>query len=496
MKKIIFTLLLAIVSSGWAKGEELCSVSVPVHESQNFIRFNGNYTTLPYPCGEGEDCPDCMTLAFQTGEKTYYYADLTSTDIDYYKLDKIFHFQYITELCSPFTQGSYNYITRLTTNNYFPEGLTRKGIIFITGKIANTDLKQFPTCNDGDSCPPVLLLQLTTDNNIYYIGTRDSVIGAQLDRIKKTLPTDCEMPATLTGTLYAYGNYNYIAISSISALGDIQPKKKAPRLNSLCDKWYIAKISNAMGPQEEIHTVYAYLGTDTIIGTQKYVRLFEAGRYKGALREGGNSDIYYIPNGSAHEYLLYNFNANVGDTLSNLWYGGNAEQCPNGYNATVLSISEGTPRVFTVEVEYIHSDSKGDYISPWLVYWTEGVGLSDGPAGQICPGPDCACSCGQVVLCASINGEHIYTSDMGKKYGCEYNYDPYLTPDDTIPLYLVKDGPGTSTVDPADPNLIYAVLRTNMLIIRDFSGAEIYCTLVNTSKAADSPHHARRVRLQ
>ena len=142
------------------------------------------------------------------------------------------------------------------------------------------------------------------------------------------------------------------------------------------------------------------------------------------MREGTNRDIYYIPSSSAHEYLLYNFNANVGDTLSNLWYGGSAERCPNGYNATVLSISEETPKVFTVEVEYILSDSDGDHIIPWLVYWTEGVGLSDGPVGQFCPGPDCACSCGQVVLCAYKNGEHIYTSEWGEQYGCEYNSIP------------------------------------------------------------------------
>ena len=338
----------------------------------------------------------------------------------------------------------------------------------------------FP-CEPDELCPPCLTIVLVTSDKTYYLVTDDGQLIEYLD----TIPLGTK--ATVSGIPFEHGSYDYIQVSHIET-------DRTSQLPSLCDEWNIAKISNTFGPQDVIHTVKAALSTDTIIGTQKYVKLFEAGRYKGALREGANSDIYYIPSGSAHEYLLYNFNANVGDTLSNLWYGGSAEQCPNGYNATVLSISEETPRVFTVEVEYIISDSDGDHIIPWQVYWTEGVGLSDGPAGQICPGPACECSCGQVVLCAYKNGEHIYTSDLGKKYGCEYNYDPYLTPEDTIPLFI-KDNPSTSTVDPADPNLIYAVLRNDMLIIRDFTGAEIFLTL-SRNGSLFSPRRARRVQAQ
>ncbi len=400
-------------------------------------------------------------------------------------------------------------------------------------------------------------------------------------------------------------------------------KTQEVKLNSLCDEWNIAKIFGSTSLHEEIHTVKATLGADTIIESLRYAKLFEEGIYKGALREGLYRDIYYIPGGSTHEYLLYKFNANVGDTLSNLWTGGSTEWFPNGHNATVLSISEGTPKVFTVEVEYILSDSDGDHIHPGLVDWTEGVGMSDGPVGMPCTAPYCACSCGQVVLCAYKNGEHIYTSDLGKKYGCEYNYSAEkekekligtwqiyketlsgneyneqgeleyrtITQDvndnytynfddstlllvcptcfnfpkhyiltkldltkwnlwvediftiqnepnstykygqstitihqlsgnlmewefisydenkgpttyyqylkrldtqghDTIPLF-VKDGPGTSTIDPVDPNLIYALLQGELLTIKDFSGAEIYCTLVNTTIPSNSPHHVR-----
>ncbi len=259
---------------------------------------------------------------------------------------------------------------------------------------------------------------------------------------------------------------------------------------SLCDTWNVMEVGLVTSPEEIYHTVTQRLTKDTIIAYPKYynfrpyARLEENGKYKGAMREEGSGVIYYIPAGSTHEYLLYKFNAKVGDRLTNLWYGGDPERCPNGYKATVLSISDETPRVFTVEVEYIISDSDGEHIIPWTIYWTEGVGLSDGPAGQSCPGPDCACSCGHVVLCAYKNGEQVYVSEMGEKYGCEYNYDPFA-PSDTIPLYtFTGDDPGSSTVDPVDPNQVVAMLKGDELTIKESSGETITYQLSNTSASS------------
>ena len=300
-------------------------------------------------------------------------------------------------------------------------------------------------------CPECITLILRANNIQYYLTSDDNDMMARLNALESQLPLG---RADISGFSYQSSGYHYINVQSI----DTDPSPM--RLRSLCDEWNIAQISNAMGPQEVIHTVKAVLGTDTTVW-ERYVKLTEAGVYKGAMREGNNGDVYYIPAGSTHEYLLYDFHANAGDRLSNLWYGGRQEWCPNGYNATVLSISEGTSRVFTVEVEYVYSDSDGDHTEPWLVYWTEGVGLSDGPAGQPCPGPHCACSCGQVVLCAYKNGEHIYTSDLGEQYGCVYNYDPYSN---TIPVY-------SYTGDAAAP-AAQKILRDGELLI--VKGEKVY----------------------
>ena len=97
-----------------------------------------------------------------------------------------------------------------------------------------------------------------------------------------------------------------------------------------------------------------------------------------------------------------------------------------------------------------------------------------------------------------------YTIRTLTKYALEWEYKKYILGDDkeptvyresfrrlnyedssdTIQLYI-KDNPGSSTVDPADPNLIYAVLEGEMLIIRDYTGAEIYLSLTNNGSSSN-----------
>ena len=197
------------------------------------------------------------------------------------------------------------------------------------------------------------------------------------------------------------------------------------------------------------------------------------------MREEGYGKIYYIPAGSTHEYLLYNFNAKVGDRLTNLWFGGPAKEYPNGLNATITEISNTSPRVFTLAAELVHAES--DAIDTVLVFWTEGVGMETGPVGMDCF--YCACSCGQLVLCAYKNGEQVYVSDMGEQYGCVYNYDPYA-PSDTIPLFsYTGDDPGSSTVDPVDPNQVVATLQGDQLTIHEHSGVDVTYTLRHNAPA-------------
>lgn len=255
------------------------------------------------------------------------------------------------------------------------------------------------------------------------------------------------------------------------------------RLPSLCDTWNVMVVENATcGDCEEYHTYRHYLTTDTIIGERRYGKLLVEGKYEGALREGDNKNIYCVPAGTTHEYLLYDFNAKAGDRLENVWLGGSPADSPDGYVLTVDSVSETTPRVYSLHAEIRYGDEETD---TWYVWWVEGVGLSDGPIGaKRCLG--CADSRGYAVLCAYKDRKQVYTSEIAEEFGCYY--DSNAQPVDTVPLYTrVNDGPGSSTVDPVDPNEIVATLKVDNLTIREYINEEISYSLSKVSASSQAP---------
>ena len=346
-------------------------------------------------------------------------------------------------------------------------------------------------CEEGEECPPCVTPAIVTSDKTYYLSSSNQEVRDFLDHMG-TAPIPfiySPLQARASGTPYTQGSFDFLVVSNINELYVQYFSDELTRIPSLCDEWNVLSHSMPLGPEyESFKTLHFRLTSDTIINETRYVKLEQDGQYNGAIREGENGKIYFIPAGSAHEYLLYAFNAKVGDRLSNLWVGGQAEECPNGYNATVLSISEEMPRVFTVEVEFVSSNSQEEYIDTWPVSWAEGIGLSDGPIGQPC-GPYCLCDCEHMVTCAYKNGEQIYTSDFGEQYGCEYNYDPFA-PVDTIPLF-VQDDPGSSTVDPVDPNQLVATLKGDQLTIHENMGTDITYTLQRNAPAqAPAIHNA------
>ena len=253
------------------------------------------------------------------------------------------------------------------------------------------------------------------------------------------------------------------------------------QINSLCDQWNVLEISNVTcGYCEEYRTYNFHLTTDTVIGGLLYSQLIKDGAYKGALREGNNRDIYCVPAGCSQEYLLYAFNAQVGDSLKNIWVGGYSSWIPDVRSAIVSEIKQTTPRTIELEVHYYEAPDAYEESIRNLT-WIEGIGMPFGPMGAECSVFNgCGDSKAKLLLCAYKNGEQVYTSDMGEQYGCEYNYNPYTTPTDTIPLYA-QDDSGSSTVDPVDPNQVVATLKGNELTVKEFSGKTIHYRLTNTS---------------
>jgi len=225
------------------------------------------------------------------------------------------------------------------------------------------------------------------------------------------------------------------------------------KLPSLCDEWNI--LGNAYWDGFYHYQSFTQeLTTDTIINNNRYVRIEQNGVYLGALREDDNKTIYFVLTNSDHEYTLYNFNAHVGEKLSNLWCGGPAEQHPKGYNATVKDISDGIPRIFTIEVQISENET-------WNIYWTEGIGMSNGPIGEECF--YCTGDYSQKLLCAYDNGEQVYVSAEGEEYGCQYSSEPVF-----IDLYRVSglnEWDGITGITQASRDTLNLISRDEMIAV-------------------------------
>lgn len=341
----------------------------------------------------------------------------------------------------------------------------------------------FP-CEGEEPCPTCLTIALVTDAKTYYLSTSDAQMQAQLDELEMQLP----LRATISGTPFVNGSFDFIKVLSVSVDNSLLP--------SLCDEWNVLEISNVTcGYCEEYRTYNFHLTTDTVIGGLLYSQLIKDGAYKGALREGNNRDIYCVPAGCSQEYLLYAFNAQVGDSLKNIWVGGYSSWIPDVRSAIVSEIKQTTPRTIELEVHYYEAPDAYEESIRNLT-WIEGIGMPSGPMGAECSVFNgCADSKAKLLLCAYKNGEQVYVSEMGEQYGCEYNYNPNTNHTDTIPLYA-QDDPGSSTVDPVDPNQVLVTLKGDELTIRESSGEEIMMALSLNQGDASVPAFNRVQRTQ
>jgi len=202
-----------------------------------------------------------------------------------------------------------------------------------------------------------------------------------------------------------------------------QSNANEQKLPSLCDEWNVLAHLMALGPEYESFETWHYsLTSDTIFNGTRYTKLEQDGTYKGAMREDENGRIYIYPfNGWQQEFLIYDFNAQVGDTLKDLYIGNRYfEYGPRILYATVEDIKPTTPRTFVLDVVYIYPGIEDAELLHWEIKWIEGVGMTDGPVGNVCP-LNCEGGAGMELLCAYMEGEQVYTSAYGKEYGCYYD---------------------------------------------------------------------------
>ena len=258
----------------------------------------------------------------------------------------------------------------------------------------------------GEECPSCLTAALMTDEVTYYLTGLDEEWDEWFYTVFGPIA------ATVTGVAEEKDGYTFMQVSSIEL--DRQD------IVSLCDKWHVLLVYFPDGV--DYYRTYIYnLTTDTVINKIAYTRLQSGNKYLGAMRENDMGRIFYIPDGTTHEYLLYDFNVKEGDQLDNLWFGGHPSQCPYGFSATVKQIQESERKVFVLEVMYNGMEGHGGYEEPipWEMKWIEGIGLWEGPVGSDCPF-DCESDAGTSVLCAYKNGEQVYASEESEEVGCYY----------------------------------------------------------------------------
>ena len=468
MRKSFFTFMLAIVSSVWMTNEasNWCMPAAQTSTEQP-IRIGGTFQTDIFPCvDETEPCPPCLTIVLASGGRYF----LVSDDPQVLAiLDTISTGSFAIIEGNHYLEGHYDFIH--VTHIFFPE----TDITQLTGEWeVYKETVSTPTGDAGTRW-----FSTHDVNNTNYIIENNSIYKVVLDQASgyahysDIVPYSIDKKENGTWLLTAEGMFsssdpvgegiptpvtiyklteNEIEWMYAANGGDEGPNyyyqylrrytnARNDKLPSLCDQWNVLEHFMDGGPEyESFKTLHCRLTSDTIFNGMHYVKFEQDNIYKGAMREGADADIYFVPANSTHEYLLYAFNAKTGDQLDNLWFGANEDKAFIIHSATVTDIESVTPRKFVIDFEWQHIytyasiNDTSEIIHSELI-WLEGLGFQyGGPVGYTCPF-DCEGGPGLSILCAYKNGEQVYVSEMSEQYGCEYNYNPYETPTDTIPLF-------------------------------------------------------------
>ena len=318
-------------------------------------------------------------------------------------------------------------------------------------------------CEPNMECPTCQALALEADNTLYYLTPYTPYAQSLLETIEQQWKEN--LRANVYGIRFSTGNAMYIEVYGIqvSEFG----------LFAICDEWNI--IIEPFDSFSPYQTYKQHLTTDTVFRDNHWIKLQQGEKYLGALTEGLDASVFFTPANSTKFYTLYVFNAHVGEEYPNVWVGGSEDRYPEGgYKATVERINEDT--IF-LKLTCNNQDFERHMI------WIKGVGMETGPIGWDGGIPGDPVDPTPALLCAYKQGQQVYASYLSEKYGCEYNAGPdgpHTSTTDTIPLYA-RDDSGSSTVDPVDPNQIYATLTGDVLTVHNRTGAQVTFTLNNTS---------------
>ena len=197
----------------------------------------------------------------------------------------------------------------------------------------------------------------------------------------------------------------------------------------LCNRWNVMMDSGfELGPiyGEQWTNGYKLQGDTTINNVQYSCLLFADGHqnqqsdtwewvYYGAIRETANAQIYFIPAGQSKEYLLFAFNANVGDKIDNM-YVMDKYITDETYKTWGIVKAVSDKEIILDLYEQFGGNERifnHDYV------WVKGIG-AERSMFQPLPNGFIGGAVVNFLLCAYNNEMQIYVSDAGEEYSCEY----------------------------------------------------------------------------
>lgn len=208
-----------------------------------------------------------------------------------------------------------------------------------------------------------------------------------------------------------------------------------------CDTWNVL-YHGWYGPSDEPYmplTRIFQLGQDTIINEMTYQTLSryfsldpqKAKSYVAALRFTDDKKVFIHYDNT--EYLLYDFNVQIGDTLQifgGIDYYKDSKTLPHIITA-IDTLEDGRLRIKSDAVVIMYPGEEWSYESKYHKTWIEGIGSLNGivqnsATSRIGAGTS-------QLLCGYYNDECTYTTDdpYYTPYGCVYN-DPILSAEEDI----------------------------------------------------------------
>jgi hypothetical protein len=212
--------------------------------------------------------------------------------------------------------------------------------------------------------------------------------------------------------------FNFISLSVLSLTISAQQASRFPiKPTSVWRINYEFCCSDGAWENTNGDEEYKYfIDGDTVINSGTYFKLYKTGilyldtpfriehKYIGAIRDSSNN-FFYVDEGEQTEYLLYNFNAGVGEVMQ-----------PDGFPVDEIDTLENGRKRYQFFIVSVHCGSANTIIEGvgWLGGLLEGNSCSGHPGVR-----------GSYTVCYSENDEVIYQTEHtrnGNPVVCNFNF--------------------------------------------------------------------------